>query len=178
MPAQVRALLERILEWWNKFTTRQKTMIITGAVIAVLTVAILIMVLTRPVYTHLYTATSGTEASQVNDILTEAALDFEVSRDGMTFSINRNQEAQANVALNGNNIRSASWSITDVTTGGFSTTESDKNRLWVDYLEKKMAGDFVASFDAIKSASVQLNIPDNDGTLLAKSKESGARITL
>ncbi|MBR0173686.1 MAG: flagellar M-ring protein FliF [Lachnospiraceae bacterium] len=178
MPAQVRALLERILEWWNKFTTRQKTLIITGAVVAVLTVAILIMVLTRPVYTHLYTATSGTEASQVNDILTEAGLDFEVSRDGMTFSINRNQEAQANVALNGNNIRSASWSITDVTTGGFSTTESDKNRLWVDYLEKKMAGDFVASFDAIKSASVQLNIPDNDGTLLAKSKESGARITL
>ncbi|MBQ6903523.1 MAG: hypothetical protein IJQ26_03295, partial [Lachnospiraceae bacterium] len=89
MPAQVRALLERILGWWNKFTTRQKTMIITGAVVAVLTVAILIMVLTRPVYTHLYTATSGTEASQVNDILTEAALDFEVSRDGMTFSINR-----------------------------------------------------------------------------------------
>ncbi|MBQ4417696.1 MAG: flagellar M-ring protein FliF [Butyrivibrio sp.] len=178
MPAQVRALLERILGWWNKYTTRQKTMIITGAVVAVLTVAILIMVLTRPVYTHLYTATSGTEATQVNDILTEAALDFEVSRDGMTFSINRNQEAQANVALNGNNIRSASWSITDVTTGGFSTTESDKNRLWVDYLEKKMAGDFVASFDAIKSASVQLNIPDNDGTLLAKSKESGARITL
>ena len=178
MPAQVRALLERILAWWNRFTTRQKTLIITGLVAVVLTVALLAAVLTRPNYVHLYTASTAAESSQVNGILSEAGLDFKVSADGMTFQINAKQESSANIALNGNNIRSATWSITDVTSGSFSTTESDKNRLWVDYLEKKIAGDFIEAFDAVKSARVQLNIPDNDGTLLAKTLESGAAITL
>ena len=48
----------------------------------------------------------------------------------------------------------------------------------MDYLEKKIAGDFIEAFDAVKSASVQLSIPENDGTLLAKTQESGAAITL
>lgn len=178
MPAQVRALLERILAWWNRFTTRQKTLIITGLVAVVLTVALLAAILTRPQYVHLYTATTAAESSQVDAILQEAALDYKVSSDGMTFQINAKQESQANIALNGNNIRSATWSISDVTSGGFSTTESDKNRLYVDFLEKKIAGDFIEAFDAVKSARVQLNIPDNDGTLLARTTESSAAITV
>lgn len=178
MPAQMRALVDKILAWWNKFTTKQKAMIIGGVVATAITIVILVSVLTRSQYTHLYTATTATESSQVNQILSEAGLDYQVSNDGMAFSINVNQESQANLALNANAIHSDTWSITDVTSGGFSTTESDKQRLYVDFLEKKIAGDFIASFDAIKSAKVELNIPDNDGTLLSKTRESSASIVL
>ncbi|MBR0091883.1 MAG: flagellar M-ring protein FliF [Lachnospiraceae bacterium] len=178
MPARIRALLERVLEWWNKFSRRQKTYIIIGATAVVLTVAILAIVLTRPQYTHLYTAVTGSEVAQVRDILDEEGLDYQVTEDGRTFNVNSTQLAQANLALNANSIRSADWSITDVTTGGFSTTESDKNRLYVDFLEKKLAGDFIEVFDAIKSARVTINIPDNDGTLLSRGQESSAAILL
>lgn len=178
MPAQMRALLDRILEWWNKFSVRQKTLIISGVAAVVLTVVILALVLTRPNYTHLYTATTGTEAAQVRDILDEEAFDYIVSADGMSFSINNKQEAQANLALGANSIRSESWSITDVTSGGFSTTESDKQRQWVAYLEKKLAGGFIETFSAIDSARVEIHIPDNDGTLASRNRESGASIVL
>ena len=178
MPARMRALLERIQGWWNKFTRRQKTYIIIGASAVVLTVAILAVVLTRTQYTHLYTAVTGTEVAQVRDILDEEGLDYQVTDDGRTFNINKTQLAQANLALNANSIRSADWSISDVTSGGFSTTESDKNRLYVDFLERKIAGDFIEVFDAIKSARVTLNIPDNDGTLLSRGQESSAAILL
>ena len=178
MPAQMRALVDKILEWWNKFTAKQKAVIIGGVAAAVIMLVILVSVLTRSQYTHLCTATTATESAQINQILSEAGLDYQVSNDGMNFSVNVNQESQANLALNANAIHSDTWSITDVTSGGFSTTESDKQRLYVDFLEKKMAGDFIATFDAIKSAKVELNIPDNDGTLLSKSKESSASIVL
>lgn len=178
MPAQMRALIDRILEWWNKFSTRQKTMIITGVVAVVLTVVIMTVVLTRPKYVHLYHAQNATESSQVDEILTEAGLDYTVSGDGMTFMINKNQESRANIALNAGNIRAESWSINDVTSGGFSTTESDKQRQWVAYLEKKLAGGFIETFSAINSARVELHIPDQDGTLLSRNEESGASIVL
>ena len=86
MPAQMRALLDRILEWWNKFSVRQKTLIISGVAAVVLTVVILALVLTRPNYTHLYTATTGTEAAQVRDILDEEAFDYIVSADGKSLT--------------------------------------------------------------------------------------------
>ena len=174
----MRALLERVQEWWNKFTRRQKTYIIIGASAVVLTVAILTLVLTRTQYTYLYTAVTGTEVAQVRDILDGEGLDYQVTDDGRTFNINKDQIAQANLALNANSVRTPEWSITDVTSGGFSTTESDKNRLYVDYLEKKLAGSFIERFDAIKAADVTLNIPDNDGTLLSRGQESSAAIVL
>ena len=178
MPAQVRALIDKISGWWNKFTARQKTLIVASTVAVVLTAVILAAVLTRTKYVHLYTAVNGTEAASVRDILREENLDFKVSPDGMSFSIKDDQQSSANLALGANKISADTWSIADVTSGGFSTTESDKQRRYVDYLEKKLAGDFIASFEAIKSAKVKLNIPENNGTLLASGLESSASIVL
>ena len=64
-----------------------------------------------------------------------------------------------------------------MTNGSFSTTESDKQKKYVAYLESKLAADF-STMDAIDSAKVSLSIPEDDGTLLADQQESSASILL
>ena len=65
MPERIKELLNKILEWWNKFSARQKTFIIASAAGVVIAIAILATVLTRPQYILLLECESTKEASEV-----------------------------------------------------------------------------------------------------------------
>ncbi len=174
MPERLRAILDRILEWWNKFTTRQKTYIIAAAAGVVLAIAILVTVLSRPHYVYLYTAATAAEGAEVRDILDGESIDYKVSDDGLIYQVNSDQQATANLALGSNNIVAAAYTIDNVTDGGFSTTESDKQKRYEVYLERRLGEDIIGKFNFVKSAVVDLHIPENDGTLIRQEEETSA----
>ena len=80
--------------------------------------------------------------------------------------------------LGANDIQAAGYTIDNVTDGSFSTTESDKQKKYQLYMETKLQTEFIEKFDAIKSATVDLSIPENDGTLISSDEESFASILL
>ncbi|MCR4903196.1 MAG: flagellar M-ring protein FliF [Butyrivibrio sp.] len=178
MPARIRALLDKVLEWWNKFTTKQKTLIISVISGAVVTVIILVTVLNQPRYVLLVDAESTKEASEVTDLLSGEGITYVTSSDGLQIKVLEKDEATASLLLGANDIPSVGYSIDNVTTGSFSTTESDKQKKYVYYLESRLESQFITSFDAIEEARVELNIPENNGTLISETKEASASIVL
>ena len=48
MQERLRELLQKVLDWWNKFTTKQKTYIIAAAAGIILALAIVITVVSQP----------------------------------------------------------------------------------------------------------------------------------
>lgn len=171
---KLRELGNKIMEWWNRFTAKQKTLIV--AVVAVLIIALVFIVtwLTKPQYVLLRECESTKEAAEVRDLLEADGYHYEITDDGLTISILAEELGRANLLLGANNIQAASYGIENVTDGSFSTTESDKQKKHVVYLEKQLENDFLTMFTAIKSARVKLNIPENDGTLIAQEEESSA----
>lgn len=168
----------RIMEWWNRFTAKQKTLIITAASVVILTLVILVTVMNQPKYVLLRECTSTAEAAEVKELLVGEGLDYKISDDGLMISILKSQQSDANLLLGANNIQAASYGIENVTNGSFSTTESDKQKKHVVYLQKYLENDVIQKFSAIKSAKVTLNIPENDGTLIASDEESYAWVLL
>ena len=65
-----------------------------------------------------------------------------------------------------------------MTSGGFSTTEADKQKRYELYLESRLANDIIGKFTSIKSAVVDLYIPEKDGTLIQSEEESSVWILL
>lgn len=178
MAERLKAIPTKILEWWNKFTSKQKTVIICIAAGVVLTLAILVTVLTRPQWAVLAICETTKEASTITELLdTDDSITYKTSADGLTIQVLKENEAVANLLLGANDIPAASWGIENVTGGGFSTTESDKQKNYKLYLERRMEED-LSAMEAIKSADVQFSIPDNDGTLIAQKEESHASIIL
>ena len=53
MADKIKELFNKVLEWWNRFSTKQKTFIISAGAGVILALAILVTVLTRPQYTLL-----------------------------------------------------------------------------------------------------------------------------
>ena len=182
MPEQVQNILNKILEWWKKFNTKQKALLISLTSVVLLALVILAVVMTRPTYVSLYDATDNKEAAAIKELLdSDGTLDYKVS--GTThFEINARQESEANMLLgtndyatNGYNLSKAD--LSKVVNGSFSTTEADKQKLYKDYLETKLAEDLAAQ-DLIESATVSLDIADDDGTLISRMQESSASVSL
>ncbi|AOZ96477.1 flagellar basal-body MS-ring/collar protein FliF [Butyrivibrio hungatei] len=178
MADKLKALWQKVLDWWNQFTAKQKTLIIGAGSVILLTIIILVSILNQPQYVLLATANSTKEASEIKELLDSNSVNYKMSDDGLEFRVLKKDQGDASLLLGANDIQSYAYSIDNVTDGSFSTTESDKQKKYVLYLESRLESDFISKFEAIKSANVQLNIPDNDGTLIGNQEEASAWILL
>ena len=178
MADRLKGLLNKVLEWWNKFTAKQKTFIISATAGIVLTIAIIAAVLTRPQYTQLMQCETTKQASEVVELLEGEGITYKVSDDGLQIKVLEKEASNAELLLGANDIRSDTYTIENVTDGGFGTTESDKQKKYQLYMENKLEKQFIGKFSAIKNAWVELSIAENDGTLISSEEESFASILL
>lgn len=170
----------KILEWWKKFSTKQKMLIISSVSVVVVALVILGVVLSTPKMVVLKECENTKEAAQVKKILEDNNVKYEITSDGLVFSIRQEDEAGATLLLAENNITAYDYeweNLNNVFEGGFSATEADKSKkyqLWMENdLEEKLA-----TLTAVERAEVTLNVPVNDGTLISKDEETSAWVIL
>lgn len=177
MPDKIREILNNIVEWWKKFTKKQQMILVSSTLIVIIAVAILAFVLTRPKMTIIKICDNAKEASTVQKLLTDAGIYHEVSDTGLTFSIQQKDSAAANILLGSNAIRTEDEGLKAILNGSLSTTESDKTKLEKEYKEKHIA-QVLETLENVEKASVMLDIPNDDGTLIASKQESFAEVFL
>lgn len=177
MQERIQELIAKVQEWWNKFTAKQKTIIISVAAGVLLALVILGSVLTRTHFTTLITCEDTKTASQIVDLLQENGIEYQTSTDGLIISVPDEEMANAKLLLGANSYPADSYSLADALSGGFSTTESDKKKTYKLYMETQLS-EIMAAQSAVNAAYVTLSIPDNDGTLLSKKEESFASVML
>ena len=168
----------KLLAWWNKFTKNQKVLIISVALGVIVAFAILITVVTRTQYVNIVTCENATQASQVKEILESNEIAYKVSDSGLVFSVDKTKLSEANILLGSNNILTDPYANLDsVLSTSLSTTEADKQKAYTAYRENRLKND-LESFSFVDSASVNMFVPENDGTLIRNNKESSVQITL
>ena len=116
MAERLRALWQKVLDWWNQFTARQKTLIVAASAVILLTVIFLVTVLNQPQYVLLVQATSTKEASEIKELLDGSSINYKLSDDGLEFKILKKDQAEANLLLGANDIQSYAYTIDNVTT--------------------------------------------------------------
>lgn len=178
MPEQIQKVLNQIVEWWKKFNTKQKIVLgsITGAIL--LALVILALVVSTPVMVELVRCETTADASKVKEMLeSDGSIEYELSQDGLTFLVNEKHEIAANFLLADNGIPSSGYGIENVFEGGFSSTEADKTKRYERYLEEHFA-EHLATLANVETATVDLDIPNDDGTILAREQEAFAAVIL
>ncbi len=174
---RLRQIPQKILDWWNKFTAKQKTIIISVTAGVILALAILVTILTRPQYETLITCETAKTASEITALLEGDSIEYQTTDDGLVISVRKEDIAKATLLLGANNYPADSYSLETALAGGFSTTESDKQKTYKLYQERHLQ-EIMEAQAAVNAAYVTLSIPDNDGTLLAKEEETYASVML
>ncbi|MCR4694202.1 MAG: flagellar biosynthesis protein [Pseudobutyrivibrio sp.] len=177
MPEQIQNLINRILEWWRKFTRRQQVLIVSIAAVVIVSFVILGVVITRPTMVKLIECTDGKQASSVQELLTGESISYETSEDGFTFYVEDKDMAQANILLGSNEIPTSGYGMDDVFDGSFSTTEADKQKKYQVYLEEHFA-EYIETLSMVEDAKVTLSLPEEDGTLISQQQDAYASIIL
>ena len=178
MPEQVQKILTKITDWWKKFTTKQR--ILLGSIVAVIILALVILavVVGKPNMVTLIECSSTAQAGEVKDLLdNDGSISYQMSDDGLTFYVDEKDNAAASILLGQNGVPTEGFSIDNVFSGGFSSTEADKTKKYKLYLENYFA-DQLETLSNVESASVTLDIPNDDGTILAREQDSYAAVIL
>ena len=177
MPEQIQQVLDKILEWWKKFNTKQKALLGSIAGVILLSLVILTVVVTKPEMMPLHTCSSLTEAAAIKELLTDAGYEFETSTDGLIFSVDKSDYANARILLGSNEIPTDGANLDSVFSGGFSSTEADKEKKYKDFLQKDLA-EVLEKMEIIENASVRLDLPSKDGTIISKNEQASVSVVL
>lgn len=179
MADKLKEIPGKILEWWNKFTNRQKTIIVALVAVVIFTFVIITYTFTRPHYTRLGTYDNTTEAAKVIDILNDAGINHQESSDARTIEVETSQLAQANYALAAGGYRPDVPSYSDYVNSDMSTTSTDKENQYTLFNQAYLESMF-KSLSMVRDCKVKLTIPPQTYTLssLSEQQESSAYIQL
>jgi len=175
---RLKTIQTKLVEFWNRFTSKQKTMIVCISAAVIFTLVALIWLLNRTTYVELVTFDDTKQAAEAENILTEAGINFKVSGDGKTFTVAEESESQARLALGENNIATdynddLEWLFDN----SMSTTDSERKLKEKIVRQNDLVKD-LENITGIKQASVQITVPDSSNSLLSEEKESSASILL
>lgn len=177
MEDRLKSIQNKLFEAWNKYTPKQRATMISVAAVVIITLVILGIVLSRPRTVGIITCESTKQAAEVKDVLTAEGITPIISADGLTFEVNKSDESTARLILGANSIPTDGYGIDTALGGGFSTTEADKEKKYKLYTEEDLAK-VLESIDGVKSASVKLSIPNDDGTIISQELDTYASVML
>lgn len=178
MPEQVKQILDRILEWWKKFNNRQRVILISAFSVIMIALVILGVVMTTPNMEVLHVCENYSEAAKIKEILdSDETINYEFVENTLTFRVEEADLGTASMLLGSSEIELSSYSINNVVDGSLTMTEADKQKKYLDYLEKKFADD-ISNLSMVESATVHLTLPEDDGTILSREESATAAINL
>lgn len=167
---QLKKILNRILELWNKYTRKQKAVIVSVVGVVAIALIILVMVVQKPTWVTIRQCASYSEMNEVTQLLTSAGYEYQIDDSNFTVRVKQQDLTNAKMTLASTNIAADGYTIQDALNSSFSTTESDRNRMWQKYLESEFSKD-LAQLDAVKSASVRVTLANNSSVLVNNKNE-------
>ncbi len=85
MQERIRNIPKQVLEWWNKFSVKQKTLIASITLAVIVALVIVVRIMTTPTLVPIRNCENTKEAAQVKELLVGQNIDYEVSSDGLNF---------------------------------------------------------------------------------------------
>lgn len=175
-----KGLPAKFLEFWNKYTSKQKTIIISVLAAVIFTLVALIWLFNRTNYVTLATFESTADAAEARGYLEDSGqgFNYRLSDDALTISIDERQLSEARLILGENGVSEiATEDHSFLFDNTFTTTDSERQLKAKIDLQNSIATD-IRSMDDIKSVAVRINLPDNNRTLFEDDKEASASIML
>lgn len=173
----------KLLEFWNKYTAKQRAIIISVIVTVLLAIVILVFVLTRTQYTHLVTLSDEASVTTLQELLDGDGIAYktENTSTGYEITVDQSKTTEA-LLLMGNNEIVGSTSKSDMDwedalDNSIDTTESEKNQKYTLAFQSEIRN-YLKTINGVKEAYVSINSPEDDGTIFAEKQESSVAVML
>lgn len=172
-------LPSRIVEFWNKYTAKQKALFLSVAAAVVITLVALFLILNRTKYTTLSSFNDTASCAKASALLDENNIEYKVSDDALTIKVDEKQISKARMLLGENGISTSTPDIDtkDLFSNSMNTTDTEKRLKAKLYLQGQMETD-IRSMDGISDASVTINLPESTNSIYSNEKTASISIMI
>ena len=180
MMDQLIAIKDKLVSWWNNYTAKQKTIIISVALAVFFLLVLLAYFLTRPVYTHLATFSDAGLASTLSDALDEKGIKFKMDTDSSgttSFDVEQSDYSDAVLTMGSNGIvdKDMTW---EVALKSDMTTSSLEKHTKITLALQSSIKENLLNFDGVEDASVVIDRKEDDNTIKSENQETSVSVTL
>lgn len=179
MMGRLIAIKDKFLAFWDKYTTKQKTLIISVVLAIFFAIVLLGYFLTRPVYTELVKL-SGDTASTFDSALSSGGIDYKKESDSKgntVFSVEQSQYSDAVLLMGENKITDTEMSWDDAFNNDMTVSSAEKQTKATLALQSSIRKGLM-NFDGVEDATVYVNRPTDDGTIFSEKKETSVSASL
>ena len=107
MAERIKQIPKKLLEIWNNWTKKQKTVIVSAVAVFLVAVVILAVVLNQPNYQVLTTCKDYTELSEVTALLKSNSYDYKVADNSLIVQVPKAKLTDAKMLIASENIQSS-----------------------------------------------------------------------
>lgn len=159
MPEVVTKFINTYKEKWNALDKSQKIRIIVSVVIVLGSVLAVTFLVTRPNYEKVITGSSK-DIGEMSSVLTEMSIGHKIGDNNTSILVKAKDKDAAQIALVQSGHLDDSTKFEDsLNLITFSRTESDKQKIYKEYYESKIATK-LKKMETIDEATVNLSIPE------------------
>lgn len=179
MKERVKEIPARAVEFWNKYTSKQKTIIIAVICVVLLLIAVAAYLVSRPTWTKFNEFSKLEDASAMVDALDEQGIANKSSKDGLTIYVHDDQMTEAFYTMSDNNLVDTGYTWDKAFDNSMSTTESEKSQKRVLALQSQLKNSML-SYSFIDDADVFIDVPESSYSILDEANDTSvtARITV
>lgn len=178
MQDRFKQLLNKILEMWNKYTKKQKTIILSTVGAVVIMLLLLAYFFGRTTYTRWRTFEDVGVAKSVDQLLTESGIAHRIADDSVTIYVDSSKTVEANYAIVGSSLmEEGRVTLEDLLKSDMSTTNYEKNIKSAEYTMAELES-YIEEIDGVDKAQVRYVPIDRTSTILDENKEIQCSIFL
>ncbi|SDN17371.1 flagellar M-ring protein FliF [Lachnospira pectinoschiza] len=169
MLERIREIPAKLLDIWRSFSKVQKIIIVSGITVFIVAVIVLAFVLSRPKYEVLKTCSDYETLGEVQTLLDENQIKYKI--DNLIVYVEDKDLTKAKVAIASGNFTADGYTFEEAMSNDLTTTDSDRIKKYANYLRSKLSND-LEGYNGIKSAEVNVTIPEDTSSFYANSAET------
>lgn len=177
MLERFRQLPKRLLEIWNKYTSKQKTLIVSIFSAVVMALAVLVVLLSRTKYVTLTTFDTTTVATGVVQLLNENNIKNKLLSDNRTVEVDQKRQTDAIVLVSQSDLEKTGFGTEDLFNTSISTTNGERILRAHMYLQSNLKRD-IENMVGVSQASINYIPKDSSTTILQSQKDTPASVFL
>lgn len=177
MADRVKLYLKKVIDTWNKYSSKQKTLIISAISIVVLALVLLVVLMRKVEYKQLTTAATPADTSKIVSILRDADIKYKVAGDNLTISVDSQRQTDAVLLLADNDMPSTGLTIDDLLNNSLSVTNYDRT-LKVNLYFQNQLKKSITNMEGIEDAEIYYLPSDSYASIFSEAKDTSASVML
>ena len=177
MREKVKEIPEKFKVFWDKYTSKQKTIVIAIICVVLIAIGVVAWLASRPTWSKFQVFDSVDDANTMTKALDDQSITWKASSDGKTIYVHQDDMTNALYAMSDNGLTDKGYTWDAAFDNSMSTTESEKDQKRVLALQSEIRQSLI-QYKFIDDANVFINVPESTYTVLSSDDAETAKTSI